>query len=255
MRFSYDLAGAEPIIRDVPLYDASGIANGELVMLGNTDPDSNADHGVAFQTAYESSQAASAVDALGVCQEDITCTTLPDVATEAASYGKVIVNPFAVYLAEYSQAAADDVALTQAWSTTTLTLTSLEDDIDCGWVLGSSESATSGFAGQLRWISASASGSCTLSTAPTTAGTTNDMIVKILPVNHRLTSLNAGATGLLSQAAAGACVSLHIVENFIEADGLSFSPLRRYNHDGLDLTNARAYAAIVMLDHVYKIGD
>jgi len=252
MRWNYDLCGAEPIIRDVPLYDATSIVGGELVMLGTTDPDSDADHNVAFVTAYTGANT-EAVDALGVCQETVACTVLPDVATAAGSYGKVIVNPFAVYLVEYSQAAADDLALTEAWSTTTLTLTNLEDDIDCGWIVGADASTTSGFKGQVRWISAAAAGSCTLATAPTTAGAiTVDTIIKVQPVNMRTTNLNAGATGFLSHAAIGDGVSLGIIENYIEAESVSLAPLRRAVHNGLDLSSVRIWSDVVMLDHVYN---
>ena len=33
MRFHYDLCGAEAVIRDVPVYDATSIAAGELLKL------------------------------------------------------------------------------------------------------------------------------------------------------------------------------------------------------------------------------
>jgi len=249
-----DLTGAEPIIRDVLLYDATSIEAGEMVMLGNTTPDSNGDHGVAFQTAYDTStgQDIACVDALGVCQETIACTVLPDVATDAGSYGKVVINPFAIYLCEYSQAAANDIALTSAWSTTTLTLTDLEDNIDCGWILAASESATTSFKGQLRFISASAAGSCTVG-APSIAGAaTTDMIIKIYPVNHRLTMITADAQKLAPAAAVGTNVSLGIIENYVMADSISLAPLRRAIHDNLDLVNPRIFAKIIMLDHVYN---
>lgn len=254
MKFHYDMFALNggQIDRDVLLYDAASIAKGELVMLGSTDPDSNADHGVAYITAY-TGDSSEAVDALGVCLEDVTPTTLPG-GEVAGNYGKVTINPGAVYLAEYSQAAANDIALTEAWSTTTLTITSLEDDIDTGWIYGSSQSSTSGFEGQLRYIAASASGSCTLSNAPTTAGTTSDTVIKILPVNHRLTALTADATGLLSDAAAGSGVSLHIVENYIQSKKIyNMTPLRRFNHSNLDsLNEGRFYADVALLDHVYN---
>jgi len=131
MRFHYDFCNAEPIIRDVNVYDATGLVEGELLMLGNTSKDGGADDdGTAFQTAYEGG-ATDAVDALGICLETISCTVAPGSATEAGSYAKCQINPFAVYLAEYSQAAADDVAITTAWTGTTLTIGSLEDN----WIL------------------------------------------------------------------------------------------------------------------------
>ena len=51
MKWAYDLTGAEPIIKDEPIYDAATIAYGELVMLGATAFSAGADAGVSFVTA------------------------------------------------------------------------------------------------------------------------------------------------------------------------------------------------------------
>jgi hypothetical protein len=251
MRFSKDNFGGMQVIREVMVYDTAAIALGELLMLGTTTPDSNADHGVAFVTAYTGANT-EAIDAIGIALEAATPTTLPG-AEVAGNYIEVISNPGALYFAEYSQAADDDIALTQVWTGTTLTIASLEDNIDCGWIYASDQSATSNFEGQLRYISASASGSCTV-VAPNTNGGTSDTVIKILPPNHRTTELNAGATGLLSDANVAAGLALHIVDNYItQKKVLGVVPLRRYTHDGLNsLTDAKIFAEIAMLDHVYN---
>jgi len=249
MRFHYDLSGAEPIVRDVPVYDAADMANGELVMLGASDPDSAADMGVAFVTAYASASATEAVDALGIINEDFaTAATIDNTPVQGSKYLKAIINPFAVYLAEYSQHADDDVAVTTGGVSTTVTVTNLEDDIDAGWLYFCL--ASGGAQGALRLITAAATGSCTIDSALTT--TTSDAFVKILPVNHRLTSLNASAKALLSKAAAGSGTMIHILENYIEANGIPFKALRYADKGKNGLTGVRVYADIKLIDHVYN---
>ena len=39
-KWRYDITGAEPIVRDMPVYDAATLVYGEYVMKGTTDPDS-----------------------------------------------------------------------------------------------------------------------------------------------------------------------------------------------------------------------
>ena len=257
MRWHIDLCGAEPIIRDVPVYDSTALVVGEMLMLGNSSKESN-DNGTAFQTAYEGTESAECVDALGICMEATT-----DVAANAnavtADYAKAIINPFAVYLAEYSQTTGDVVALTETLSSTTLTISSHGDDHDAGWILASSSSETAGFAGQLWFCTADDATDMTLHATPTTAGaSTTDDIVMIRPINTRLVGLNMAATKLWSEAADATGVSLHIMENYISSDELSLAPLRPQVHAktaNLSLTNAKAFADVVMLDHVYNMGD
>lgn len=277
-KFHYDLTGAEPIVRDMAVYDAATLVQGEFVIKDATNAADN--HRLI-------TGAASLVDAVGIMNETLntvstadpgdfvttaltaTTSAISSVAAGGATtaysggarYGKVIINPLAVYLTEYSQAAADNVALTQAWSTTTLTLTNLEDNWDGGWVLGANASATAGFAGQLRHVTAAAAGSCTVNTAPTVAGGTSDTIVKILPVNKILLDLNAGATAIASNAAVDTLTAA-IVENYITAKDRPLEPLKGGRHAYDVSTNAltldmsagvKAYADVLLYDHLYNV--
>lgn len=260
MKWMYDLTGAEPIERYVPVYDTALIDLGELLMLGTTDPDSNADHGVAFVTAFVASNA-MCVDALGISLmkrntsgpdpaivgDTVSIDALPDIANPP--YNKAIINPFAVYLAEYDQADTMAVAST---STTTVTVTSLEDDIDTGWIFMVS-ATVSGNDANLRQLAASASGSATMDSALAGGNETSGTAIKVLPVNHKLVDLNAEATGIATDAAAGDCISLTNIENYLKDDGIPFQPLRARKHRALNLTgNAKFFSAIAMLDHIYQ---
>jgi len=280
-KFHYDLTGAEPIVRDMSVYDAATLVKGEFVVKDSTDPDDN------FRLV--SSEVMSNLTlAAGIMNETLTTVSLADIgdttttaatsttaaissvaasgATTAYSgftrYGKVIINPFAVYLTEYSQAAADDLALTQAWNSTTLTLASLEDSCDGGWFLGASASTTSGFAGQLRHNDRAASGSATVSAAPTVAGAVGDTLVKIIPVNKILLDLNDAATMIQSQAAVASESAATIVENYISAKDRPLEPLKVGTHvhgrgsttaGVLDLGDgAKAYADLLLHSHMYN---
>ena len=257
MRWAYDITGTEPIIRDLPVYDGSALVNGELLMLGTTDPDSNADQGISLITAYVSNSANEAADAVGILTEGTYASSnAPDAIygtdSAGADYGKVIINPFAVYRAEYLQGTSNDVAIASV-ATTTLTVSSLEDAIDGGWVFFPLNAT--GVKNSLRFIVASASGSCTMDSALVGTASTADTIIKILPQHHQLVALDTGATGLCSVgAAAGSTTKIIILENYIESFAHAMQPLRRVTHAGLNnLSNAKFYADILCTDHLFNV--
>jgi hypothetical protein len=248
-RFHYDLTGAEPIVRDVPVYDASttaGFALGEFLMLGNTAAGS-ADNSVAFQTGYESSQATSMVDGLGITQEALADGT--NAAGTSFAYLKAIINPFAVYLTEYDQSSA--IAFTT--STTTITLTgTLEDNIDLGWIYVVTSAVSNEYA--LRQLTASTSGSATMDSALVTTETAGT-VIKVLPVNHELVNLTTDAKKILMQAAAAAGVSLGVIENYIDSPAIGgLTPLRAAAHRAKNSLSSttKLFADLVMLNHIYN---
>jgi len=247
MRLAKLLSG-EPVSMDVPVYDAASLVAGELVMRGAHGGATNS----YYITAYTGG-AGEAVNALGICQETIVPT---GTAATGHSYAKCIVNPNAIYLAEYLQTSGNVIDVTTGSASTTLTIAALEDNIDGGWVYFT-EKVASGApgAGSLRYLSASAAGSATMDSAVTI--TTSSDCIKILPVGHQLTSLDAGATGLLSSAAAGSGVSIMIVENYVQR-GHIMEALRYSKHAGLnslDKDTTKFYAAIKLLDHAFDVSS
>ena len=245
MKFTKCRNGAYPVVMDVPIYDdAAALVAGVLVMRAAHGGTTNS----YFIEAYVSASANEAVQSLGVLQETVAVATT--IAAGGFTYGKSIINDDALYLAEYLQTTGNIVDVTSASTSTTLTTTSLEDNIDGGWVYFT-EKTTAGAtgAGGLRYLTAAASGSCTLDSA-ITIDTTSDFI-KILPTGHRVTSLSANSLGLLSKAAAGSGVSLHILENYISKSGL-VQALRYASHkakDGLDKDTTKFFAEFAILDH------
>lgn len=262
MIWHLDLCGAEPIIRDVPVYDAATIVAGEMVMLGTTDPDSNADQGLAFVTAYSATEANVAVDSLGICLETLTTSSSPSIAsvpseTTGPCYGKCIINPFAVYRAEHTTAAADDVAITST-STTTVTVPSLQDDIDGFWVYF--PLTQTGVKGSLRLLDESAAGSATMDSALTTTGGSTDTVVVISPPYKYAPMMDAAGCDFISENAddtLNACTNLRIVQTLIDR-GAGIEMMRpnvHYALDNLHECNGGAgpkfYYDIVQKDHIF----
>ena len=136
---------------------------------------------------------------------------------------------------EFSLAAADDIEVTQAVNSTTITLTDLENDIDAAFLYV----VRGTVAGQLQYLTASAAGSATLKAAFGANLDTSSRIVKILPRFHTLISLNADGTKLSNQAAAGSMESFIVLDTRIVANERD-EQLHPVNDPGrINLNNAR----------------
>jgi hypothetical protein len=97
MRFYRDFTQAEPVIRDIRIYDASatGIIAGQAVKAAAAAATEG--NGGAID-----SDATSCIDIIGVTAEAPT-SALSVVATGTEKFCKVIINPFATYLAEVDE--------------------------------------------------------------------------------------------------------------------------------------------------------
>jgi len=275
-RFHYDLTGCEPIIRDVQLFDAALIQDGEFIMQSATAASKQ-----SFITGYVDS-AASMVNGLGIAMETINTSgsvqgpmqgttqnlfpasdpidSAASIATTQATgarYGKAIINPFAVYLAEYSQAAADDeTATTNEAADTTITMTAIEQAIEGGWIYSTHLSPVAAERGQLRYVAAAAANTLTYLTAATyTAASTT--LIKILPSNHELVDLTADALGISTDLAASSCISLKVLQSYIAPNGVGYEVLREALHDSSVTYDSltRFYSDIVLLNSAYNTID
>jgi hypothetical protein len=257
MKYSYDFYSHEAIIRDYLVYDAALLAYGELLM-----KDTTATEPGRFVTAYNATAANQAIDAIGILNEKTYETDVPDTATgSGGQYGKVIINPFAIYMAEHSLAAADDVAITST-ATTTVTIPTLQDNIDFCWVYF--PTATAGVKGSLRLLTASAAGSATMDSALTVAGTGADTAVIIsAPVAYSM-PMEATAVKMSSgncQSQFNSATNLRILETFIDRDnGLeSMKPGVHKGINNLDLVKGgngpKFYYKIMLKDHVFGLQE
>jgi hypothetical protein len=265
-KYHYDLTHAEIIMKDVPVYDAATIAAGEFIMLGTTDPDSGTDESRSFVTAYSGTPANSCIDALGVSLETVTTASSVSVAagystTTGPCYVKAIINPFAVYLTEQSFAAADDVAITST-STTTVTIASMEDDLDGCWVYFPLTKA--GVKGSLRLLTASASGSATMDTALVTTGDGSDTCCLIVPPYQYSLNLEATAIKVSSgnmQSQLNEATNIRVVQTYIDRDqGLEImKPSVHYNLDNLHLVKGgngpKVYYDLLLKDHIFGVQE
>ena len=144
---------------------------------------------------------------------------------------------------DFSLDAADDIDATQAVNTTTITLTSLENDIDAAFLYVVRGTGS----GQLQYLTASAAGSATLKAAFGTALDTTSRIIKIVPRFHTLLSLNADGTKLASQAAAGAMESFIVLDIRMIANDAD-NPLNPVTDPGrTGLNNARGLRFVAEL--------
>ena len=91
-RFSYDLTGAEPIIRDM-ITESGTYVNGQWAAVGKSDGNA-----LGFMVT---GAALTLSGFVGLFNEDITATS--DIDTPTLSLAKVVVNPFTVWRAVYDQ--------------------------------------------------------------------------------------------------------------------------------------------------------
>jgi len=271
-KFHYDLTGAEPIIRDVPIYAAATIAKGEMIQMAAT--------GAAAAAGFITSNAlttTTGVDSLGVCLETITTTSSADhgdiVSTAATTstaaissiastvatgsrYGKAIINPYAVYLMHWANTgtAATDCFTGAACTASTTYTDTVEQYVAGAWFYVTPTNSSTADAGQLRYVaSTSTTASWTFLNAATV--TTSDVCMLIRPINWRLCEMTATA-GVESELVsedndAGQIVSYHSVENYVGGKNRPMERLRAQNHAGITDTTLEFYTDIVQLDHCY----
>jgi len=263
MHLSKLMAGNYPFRTNVPAYDAALLDLGEMLMRHATMHQAAAGY---YITAYTSSNA-EAEDSIGICQAK--STDLVDHPENAALYGinadglcdktastgfnfmPVIANPHAIYFAFYDQAAAQ--SCTHAENGTAITITSIEDHLDGGWIYttdGTDSSAT--YSGKLRYITADDGTDLTVDS--TLQVDTSSDFIKIFPIGSRITGLNAAATGFLTTIAAETGIYLEVIENYGKWRQAPTHNLRYWNDKGLDGLGGKIAtfeAEIVQLRHCW----
>lgn len=218
------------------------IASGALLTRGATPGTNNG-------MLILGSGASAIPDCIGIARQALATAdkTLID-GTVFTTRPVQIITPFRIVRIQYSLGTSDDIDATQAVSTTTLTLTSLEDDIDAAFLYVSSGLG----AGQTNYLTASAAGSCTLKAAFGTSLDTTSRLIKILPRFHQLAALDSTGTMLTSQAAAGA-VKVIVIDSFIERNNKleQLDPTKHAALTGLSsLRSIRFWADVAIRDTV-----
>ena len=272
MRWAYDLTGAEPIIKDIPVYDAALLDNGELLMKG-TEVVGTTNGGISAITAYNATAANSAIDAIGILQESTyesggtaPTTVYAGTGSSGVYLGKTIINPFAVYRAEVNQASTTDVACESSSTTTNIYETIATTDEAIGaWIYFTGTSTTAAIKYSLRCITDSETTYAVVPALDATPATT-DVYIIIQPAHQYSLNLDPVSKGMDSVDTLTAAMSnatgdnLRIVDAWVESAGLGMLSLCGYVNRDLNISlgsmkldsSAKFYNDIVMKDHIFN---
>ena len=267
MKWAYDLTGAEPIIRDEIVYDATAIADGELLMLAAA---ADFTVGTGFPcgliTAYSTTVAsAHAVDSVGISLEAKTTANSPSIATVTDTtaepcYVKTIINPFAVYRAE---CVTSEQRVITSWTTTHLVIAgSASVDNYMSWIYFSA-SAGPNF-GELRMIvDTPAADTINVSSNVAVTATTADKVIYVLGKNQISNGLDTTAVGVTCQSSGtpgvASAVGMRIVETWMDSDA-GFEVMHQHKHYSGNKKKgggkaAKFYYDIVLKDHAFNSID
>ncbi len=224
----HSISGQNPVMVKMPITGAgSAIGDGALITKGLT---SNLGRVVVSP--------ADGVDSIGQLR-GAHATALDSLLNGTLwTFADIELNDrYQIVEVEYDQTSADiDVA---SVSDVTVTITSLEDNIDGAWFYSTSGLVPS----LLSFAVGSASGNYTSKTATGWDSTTD--VIKILPIGHHLALLNGESDGFDSAAAVGTFTMFNL-ENSFEDATFPRTLLDPTKHDNLTLSNARFYSKILV---------
>ena len=259
MKWSYDLCGAEPIIKDMPVYDAAAVAYGELLMMSGGTFTAAAGGHQLVTAVVDTVGSTMAVDAVGICLEDKSTGSTISVDTAISStvagscYAKVIINPFAVYRA--SVTTADALSVASSANTKEVCVTGIPASAHDGCWLAFTASAGPNY-GQVRRIVISATaGTQDLSHVANSTITTADKVVIFSPKLTYANPLTSDACKICSTSVAGySATNLRVVENYIGGE-----IMRENVHDASGYTNkagmGKIEQEIMMKDHLFGVQE
>lgn len=227
-------SGRDPVIVRLPIYAASGVINqGALVMPGVT---AETDLGLIILAT------SACADAIGTLRGKYTYSSTNVSTASGTQWVEVEVELCDQYQpmeVEYDQT---DTAAVASTSGTTVTITSLEDNIDTSWLYAVSGTGS----GKLAFIATSASGSCVTKNATGWDSTTT--VIKILRIGHQLVKINSTADKIGTDAAAGSW-TVAVLENWVEYNGIK-ERLNPTKHDNVTFTNPRFYSKLFVRNTV-----
>ena len=241
MRYHYNLTtGSGPLHRDMVIYDATSMVGGQLVSVVAG----------ANQACLVDPSGATLPDIVGVLG-NTPSSSISAVSSGTLKFGDVIINPDAIFLAQYDNAAANDISVTSSTSTA-VTLGSTDDNMDGGWMYVNSGTGV----GQLAFIGAASTTVMTLdtTTAWTTTPDSSSDIILIRPPFAKNKDLDSTFSLLATDE--DETGKLIVLENYIESADQAFGPLRPRQHHMLqnqDSAGARFYSDIKIVDHVLDV--
>jgi len=251
MRFHYDLAQASPVIRDVLVYDGTSMTAGEAVEAAAV-ADTNGAGGV------NSADVDALIDMVGVLAE-APSNSVSVVAAGTDYYAKCIINPLAVYLAQYDETNAGTNTAADATGHN-ITDVGIDATQVGGWTYVNGPSGNTG-EGNLMRIGAQTG--TTVLTGVT--GADYDDEVKATTTASTYILIRRCFTGGVT----GGCIDLYtgaakidgsidssgdaiVLENYINSPRFSMEPLRTAKHSGKKDTKATFYGDLYFTDHLLR---
>lgn len=260
-QWHYDVTGAEPILRDIPVYAAAALAKGQVMCSGPVATEVNDGRAIAADDDVLS-------NIIGVLNEDVTAANaLAVLATGVENFAKIIINPFAVWLTKYDTSATYAITET-AGSATGLVLTAAD--------LGDNNQA--GFWGYVR--SGTGAGNLICGASPTAATSMNacstlqgtlksvaigDTFCQLYP--RYTATVVGGNVDLASTAAAGSLLKPQnatsgagaalVLENYVQTDNRPMEMLKISRHNGINLAsenNVQFYGDVFFAEHLLSAG-
>lgn len=213
---------------------AAAIADGAILMPGVT---AETDLGVLIPGT------SAIADAIGTLTGPIAATDTNTLVNGTAWLVKNVspIVPMSIVRVDYDTA---DTAAVASTSGTTVTITSLEDNIDTSYLYAVSGTG----AGLLAFVATSASGSCVTKTATSWDSTTT--VIKILRLFHPLVKINSTSDKIGTDAAAGSWTVV-VLQNYvsnIQRVSQVLDPTVHDNISGLSATGVgtRFYADVAV---------
>jgi len=252
MKFHYDVSAAEPIIRDTRVYNVGALTIGTAMAHGAVATAENCGAAIKADPVVCS-------NIIGVLNESLAAADcLSVVATGVDKYGKIIINPLAVWLAEYSQLAADD-SPTSTTTQKTLTATMVTDH-ERAWCYVTDVGGSSNGAGNL--FQAGAATGTTAIVAATSYddnmnATANGDTFIVMPAPYSADVAGGGvdlATNIidLSGYAGTGAGAITVLENYIESKYRPMEPLVCAKHSGYNYKSEdpKFFADIMFPEHL-----
>jgi len=241
MRWHYNLVnqGCGPLVRDLDIYAASGLIAGEAIIA----------IAGANQSCLQAPSGATVPDFVGVLAET-PALQASAVASGTLYQAKTILNPDAIYIAQYDATVGSDVDVVSSTATAT-TLGTCDDNLDGCWLYCNSGTGV----GQLAFIGAASTTVFTLDTT-TEWGTTPDATTDVLLIRPAW-ALNQDLDATYSMIASDEdCTGLIMtLGNYIEGATVPFGPLRPRQHHMLSNLNnqgVKFYADIRFIDNIFN---
>ena len=229
MKWVYDLTGAEMIIKDLPIYDATTLVQGELLMLGTGNFTGGADAGIAYVSCGSASATAVVVaNGVGALLETKTTADTPSIAAAhntaggSVCYGKVPVNPFAVYRAAVNagSTASNGALPIASGSTAQIAVTGSFSTTAAGigqWVVFTATAGPNYGVIRRVALAGGSAGTANLDVGLITAPTTADKVVLVSQPGGKPNVLTTDGTGIGQTVVnASQTTGLIVVDNWLD---------------------------------------